>query len=105
MSAPLLYLKTIQGTCPRVNGTQKRGDYSREVIISNIAHWKSCPKYCFIIQLNQKMITSNKLNMSFLSISSLSELQSSLIGRHFNLTGTGEDKERDQKQARWVGWG
>ena len=55
--APLrLYLKTIQGTCPRVNGTQKRGDYSREVIISNIAHWKSCPKYCFIIQLNQKMI-------------------------------------------------
>ena len=24
---------------------QKGGDYSSESIISNIAHWKSCPKY------------------------------------------------------------
>ena len=31
------------------------GDYSREAIISNIAHWKSCTKiFCFIITLNNK---------------------------------------------------
>jgi len=26
-------------------GAQKGGDYWTEAIISNIAHWKSCPKY------------------------------------------------------------
>ena len=31
--------------------TQKRGDYSREAIISNIAHWKSCPKFIIYIHL------------------------------------------------------
>ena len=27
-----------------------------EAIISNIAHWKSCPIFCFIFPLNQKVI-------------------------------------------------
>ena len=49
------------------------GDYSREAIISNIAHWKSCTKiFCFIIPLNsKKIIISNKLNMGFLSVPNL----------------------------------
>ena len=49
------------------------GDYSREAIISNIAHWKSCTKIlCFIIPLNsKKIIISNKLNMGFLSVPNL----------------------------------
>ena len=40
--------------------------YSREATISNIAHWKSCPKYFgfFFIPLNnKKMITLNKLGL------------------------------------------
>ena len=42
----------------------REGDYSREVIILNNAHWKSCPKYIvFYYPLIKKMITSNKLNM------------------------------------------
>ena len=28
----------------------KRGDYSREVVISNIAHWKSCLKYFVLLK-------------------------------------------------------
>ena len=49
------------------------GDYSRDAIISNIAHWKSCTKiFCFIIPLNsKKIIISNKLNMGFLSVPNL----------------------------------
>ena len=31
----------------------KGGDYSREAIISDIVHWKSCPKY-FVLPLNKK---------------------------------------------------
>ena len=30
------------------------GDYSREVIISNIAHWKLCPKYLFYFPIKSK---------------------------------------------------
>ena len=67
---------------------EKGGNYSREAIISNIADWKSCPKYyIFSFPLNKKIITSNKLNMGFLikcsKFSSLSdkflELESPLI--------------------------
>ena len=41
------------------------GDYSREMINSDIAHWKSYPNYFVLLSqtLNQKlMITSNKPN-------------------------------------------
>ena len=39
-------------------------DYSREAIISNIAYWKSFPKYFFIVLFNEKkIISSNKLNL------------------------------------------
>ena len=52
-----------------------RGDNSREAIISNIAHWKSCLKYYIIFfiifPLNQKIITPDKLNMGFLSVPNL----------------------------------
>ena len=56
---------------------QKGRDYSREAIISNtsIAHWnsgglwKSCPKN-FVI-FSHKIMTSNKLNMGFLSVPNL----------------------------------
>ena len=37
----------------------------REAIISNIAHWKSCPNFSFVIQLNQTM------NMGSLSVLNL----------------------------------
>ena len=51
---------------------QKGGDYSREAIISNVGQWKSCPKYIFFVfTLNKKIITSNKLNMGFLSVPNL----------------------------------
>ena len=40
----------------------------------NIAHWKSCPIFCFIIPLNQKMITSNKLNMGLSKCSKFGSL-------------------------------
>ena len=49
----------------------KGGDYSREsyylreAIISNIAHWKSCPNYFVLLR---KIITSNELTMGFLSV-------------------------------------
>ena len=51
----------------------KRGDYSSKVIISNIVHWNSCPKYfvLFIFPLNQKIITSNTLSMGFLRVPKL----------------------------------
>ena len=48
----------------------REGDYSIEAIISNIAHWTSCPKY-FVLFSHQKIITSNKLNMGFLSVPNL----------------------------------
>ena len=50
-----------------------RDDYSREAIISNITHWKSCPKFLgfFSLPLNKKLITSNKLNMGFFSVPDL----------------------------------
>ena len=41
----------------------KGGDYSREAIISNIACWNPCP--------NKKILSSNKLNMGFLSVPNL----------------------------------
>ena len=43
--------------------------YEGSEIISNIAHWKSCPKY-FVLFSHwiKKIITSNKLNMGFLSV-------------------------------------
>ena len=51
----------------------KGGDYSREATVSNIAHWKSCTKYFALLLSHQflKIITSNKLNMGFLSVPSL----------------------------------
>ena len=48
----------------------KGGDYSREAIISDIVHWKSCPKY-FVLPLNKKIITSKKPNMGFSSLPNL----------------------------------
>ena len=50
----------------------KGAHYSREATISNIAHRKSCTKYFALLShyfLN--IITSNKLNMGFLSVPSL----------------------------------
>ena len=45
------------------------GDYSREAIISNVAHGKSCPKYFVLFSLlNKKIITSNKLSMGFFNV-------------------------------------
>ena len=51
----------------------REGNYFREAIILNIAHWKSSTKiiFCFIFPLNQQMITSNKLNMAFFSVPEL----------------------------------
>ena len=37
-----------------------------KAIISNIAHWKSCPNYFVLLR---KIIKSNELNMGFLSVS------------------------------------
>ena len=50
----------------------EEGDCLREALFSNIAHWKSCPKYFVLFSpLNQKLITSNKINMGFLSVPTL----------------------------------
>ena len=49
----------------------------------NIAHWKSCPIFYFIIPLNQKMITSNKLNMGLSKCSKFG----SLINLSVNILG------------------
>jgi len=38
----LKYVRNEGTVFPRIIAV---GDYSREVIISNIAHWNSCPKY------------------------------------------------------------
>ena len=51
----------------------KGGDYSREAIILNIAHWKSCPKY-FVLVLQIWF-----LDYFSMSISSALELESSLM--------------------------
>ena len=45
-------LETLVTVFPRIIAgspffAHKGGDYSREAIISNIAYWKSCPKYLF----------------------------------------------------------
>ena len=70
----------------------REGDYSREVIISNIAHWKLCLKYLFYFPIKSKNNQSNKLNMGFLILPNLvllSQLKSSLInyaGSHCTLT-------------------
>ena len=37
-----------------------------KAIISNVAHWKSCANYFVLLR---KIITSNELNMGFLSVS------------------------------------
>ena len=36
----------------------REGDYPREVIISNIAHWKLCPKYLFYFPIKSKIFHS-----------------------------------------------
>ena len=51
---------------------QKEPIIGGEAIISNIAHWKSCTKYFALLShYFLKIITSNKLNMDFLSVPSL----------------------------------
>ena len=42
-SAPFFAQK--RGDYSRDGDFSTEGDYSRKAIISNIAHWKSCPKY------------------------------------------------------------
>ena len=37
-----------------ISSHKKRIDYSREVITSNIAHWKSCPKYFVYYPIKKK---------------------------------------------------
>ena len=53
----------------------KGDNYSKEVIISNIAHWKSNPKYMYVASLSHKkiiiIITSDILNMGCLSVPNL----------------------------------
>ena len=49
----------------------REGDYSRKAIISYIIHWKSCPKHFVLFPHNQKIISSKKLNMGFLSVPNL----------------------------------
>ena len=39
---PTVFFRIIAG-----DDYSREGDYSREVIISNITHWKSCPKFLF----------------------------------------------------------
>ena len=34
---------------PKEGDYSMEGDYSREAIISNIVHWKSCPKYFVLL--------------------------------------------------------
>ena len=52
----------------------KGSNYSKGVIISNIAHWKSNPKYMYVASLSHKkklIITSDILNMGCLSVPNL----------------------------------
>ena len=57
---------------PKGGDYLREGDYSRETIFSKLyCSLEVVPKiFCFIISLNQKIITSNKLNiiMGFLSV-------------------------------------
>ena len=51
---------------------QKCGDYSREGDYFRYCLLEVVPeKVCFIFPLNKKIITSNKLNMGFLSVPNL----------------------------------
>ena len=52
----------------------REGNFSREAIISNIAHWKSFSKYFVLFSDWIKKITSTKLNMDFLSVPNLVHL-------------------------------
>ena len=62
----LLYfpLKNSRGRLFFFLSHKSGGIFKGKAIISNIVHWKSYPVYF----VNQKMITSNKLNMGFLSV-------------------------------------
>ena len=53
----------------------REGDYLREAIISNIAHWKSCPKcICFIMPLNKKNLHIKLTEHGFFKCSKFSSL-------------------------------
>ena len=58
--------KIVKGDCFFFFFTQK-GFFNRGKAIISIVHWKPYPVYF----VNQKMITSSKLNMGFLSVPNL----------------------------------
>ena len=52
----------------------REGDHLREAIISNIAYWKSCPKYFVYYAIKSKNFISSKLNIGFFKCSKFSSL-------------------------------
>ena len=71
---------------PKGPGDYSRdGNFSKEAIISNIAHWKSFSKYFVLFSDWIKKITSTKLNMDFLSVPNLVPWLKSISSlRNFN---------------------
>ena len=76
-AAPTLYAElsnnNIDTVIPRIIAggdhyflSTKRSRLFERAIISNIAHWRSCPKYFVLL-----LITSNKQNMGFFSVPNL----------------------------------
>ena len=80
-AAPTLYAElsnnNIDTVIPRIIAgsddyflSTKRSQLFEGAIISNIGHWRSCPKYFVLLfHSNRKLITSNKLG--FLSVPNL----------------------------------
>ena len=61
-------LRGVKAYIPYSSKTS-RGDYSREAIVSYIELLEVVPLiFCSIFPLNQKLITSKKLNMGFSSV-------------------------------------
>ena len=94
----------------------KRSQLFEGTIISNIAHWRSCPRY-FVILLNRQLITSNKQNMGFLSVPNLVIwliFNANILGTRARLSlisfvGSGSTatwQGGDKRKRRWrEGWG
>ena len=79
---------------------QKGGDYSREAIILNIAHWKSCPKYFALV------LQIWFLDCFSMSISSALELESSLMSfAASDSTSTWQGGNTRKRKWRKVGGG
>ena len=85
--------------------TSNGGDYSREAVISNIVHWKSCRKY-FVLLSNQINWTWVFEVFQIWSLDWFSELESSLISLIAGSDSTLTWQGGDERKTRWrEGWG